>query len=279
MRRIWPVTVVLALVFAMAAAGCGASKASADTIVRSAAAKTQNAKTAKISMVVSTQSSGQNVDVTADGVMDMPKRIGELDMSLGQVLPGTIHMIITGDILYMKLPAALASQIPGSKPFVKVDLQQLSQQQGVNISALQQNPDATAQLDMLRGVSNDVHEVGKEQVRGVATTHYQATVDLKKAEGTLTNPDAKAAMQRSEQILGTSTFPIDVWVDAQGRTRRLNYQMDLSKVTVPNQGSGQKLNGQMKLSMELFDFGTPVNVTAPPADQTSDLSSLIGKKP
>src|SRR4051812_31229649 len=264
MRRAWILMVAPALVLGLAGAACG-DKASAQTIVRSAATKTEDAKTAHLAMTVTTNAGGTPVNVTADGSIDLPGRKGELTMDLGQALVGKVHVLMIGTSVFLQLPGALATQIPGGKQFLKVDVSQLGQQQGINLGALQQNPDATSQLDYLRGVSDDVHEVGKETVRGASTTHYRATVDLKKAAAA-SNSDAKAAIEQAEKVLGTVTFPIDVWIDGQGRLRKLTYSLDVSKA------AGAKASGNVSLTLELFDFGVPVNVSAPPADQTADLS-------
>src|SRR4051794_9729850 len=241
MRRVWGLTMAAVLLVALAGTACGESKASAETIVRGAPAKTQKAKTARLAMVADTTAGSNAVHVTADGVIDLAGHKADMTMDVGQALPGKIRMLLVGLTAYLQLPSELASQVPGGKPFVKVDLQQAAKQQGFDLGAIQQNADATAQLDYLRGVSNDVHEVGHDTLRGTSTTHYAGTVDLKKAAATAATPEAKQSIERAEQVLGTSTFPVDVWIDGQGRLRKMAYKMDLSKSAT---GGGQAALGQ-----------------------------------
>jgi hypothetical protein len=61
---------------------------------------------------------------------------------------------------------------------------------------------------------------------------------------------------------------MDVWVDGDGRLRRLEYEMELSDVDGARVAVG--------VTMELYDFGVEVDVVAPPADETTDLFELLG---
>jgi hypothetical protein len=72
-------------------------------------------------------------------------------------------------------------------------------------------------------------------------------------------------------LRGTSgTIPVDVWVDGAGRVRRETMSFSY----------GKALRGaQMAMTMNFSDFGSPVTVTVPPADQVQDVTSLIAKQP
>ena len=116
--------------------------------------------------------------------------------------------------------------------------------------------------------------VGTEDVRGSATTHYRAVVDLNKAADQ--SPTARDAIKSTVKLLGSSSMPVDVWVDAQGRVRRMKYVVDLSKSKVT--ASTASVPGSVTFTLELFDFGVPVQAVVPPADQVVDLSALSGGK-
>jgi hypothetical protein len=77
---------------------------------------------------------------------------------------------------------------------------------------------------------------------------------------------AKATIDKVIASLGSPTVPMDVWVDSDGRVRRMNFDMH---VTV---AAGTSTD--MTMSMEYFDFGVPVHPHAPPASQTTDMASL-----
>jgi hypothetical protein len=91
-------------------------------------------------------------------------------------------------------------------------------------------------LSVLRASSKEVEEVGREEVRGVETTHYRAHLDPEKYE-------LYSDGEPTKQI-------VDAWVDAAGLVRRLSMP-----------------DGAATMTFELFDFGVKVEVEAPPADE------------
>lgn len=91
--------------------------------------------------------------------------------------------------------------------------------------------------DLVLKAVGDAVVVGSEEVRGVPTTHVRPWVDDPGL------PDAAAA------------GPVDVWVDDRLRLRKVQFVADS-----PERPS------QVTLRVELFDYGTPVKVTPPEAD-------------
>lgn len=119
----------------------------------------------------------------------------------------------------------------------------------------------------LKSVSDSVQTVGSEQVRGVAATHYKAQVDLAKAA-----QDAGASAQGIDK-LGVTSLPVDVWVDGEGRIARLAFDLSLT--------NSQAGASSVSFTGDFFDYGKPVTVAIPPADQvhdlnTADLGGLFG---
>jgi hypothetical protein len=180
------------------------------------------------------------------------------------------ELLFDGATIYLRFPA-LAAQV--GTEWVSADLAALSGMSGVDLSALvgAAGADPTATLAQLRGVG-DVTEVGPEEVRGAATTHYHAVVDLQAAIEALP-AEARAAMEASveqyQALLGTTEIEVDVWLDADGRPARIVEVMPFPA------GAGQPPL-EATLTMELFDWGTPVTITPPPADQVTDLSQVVG---
>jgi hypothetical protein len=104
-------------------------------------------------------------------------------------------------------------------------------------------------LDALFGV-RDAVEVGAESVRGQDATRYRLTIDLARADAALpagvTVPDGP--YRRLSQI------PAEVWLDADGRARRIAVMTD------PTSGQG---GTPMWSVVELWDFGVPADITPP----------------
>jgi hypothetical protein len=132
--------------------------------------------------------------------------------------------------------------------------------------------------------------VGKETVRGAATTHYHGSLDLGKALSTLGNGQGGGLFGSAggQALPGlAASVPVDAWIDGGGRVRKLETRLDLmpfmrallgafsglgqsgqpgqAKATVPSLAPNAK--AEVSLSFELYDFGAKVDVAPPPADQ------------
>ncbi len=195
--------------------------------------------------------------VKASGVVDNAKRLADMtfDVTTGQGQPVRIEQRIVGDALYMALP-----QEPGT--FYKLSVEDLTG------TSLAESTDPTAGFAALRAASDDVTEVGTETVRGTRTRHFRGTYDLKaalaQAEGA-----AKQPLRATIKVAATSTVPFDAYVDDEGRVRKMVQKLD---VKVPGAGA-QK--ARTTTTVEAYDFGVAVKVTAPPKSQVKDGAPLV----
>lgn len=266
--------VLLALVLALAASACGGSESTAeqaphDSIVL-AASKTNDAGTYKADITASSEVAGQAIEMSGTGEFDGKEQRGQMSVTAslaGQELD--MEMVYLLPIMYVRYPPGLLPGVPAGKPWVKLDLEKLGQEAGLDFSQLMQldQTDPSQSLQFLRGVS-DVQEVGEEDVRGVPTTHYTGTVDLRLLAEK--DPSLKDAVEQVMQRTGTSDIPIEVWIDQDGFVRRIKQSMEGATA-----GSEMKMN--LTTTTELYDFGTDVSVEEPPADQVVDFSQLMGQ--
>jgi hypothetical protein len=273
----------LALVAATAglvACGGGDDAVSADSVAQ-AATKTSNVKSYRVDTTTSMKLPGSSQEVTfrGAGVFAPGARRGrlELDLSeLNQVLGpqgspynfGHVQLIMAGSNMYMRIPF-LKQVAPSLKPWVKINLERAAQAAGIDFSSFLQfgqGGDPTQTLQFLRGAGK-VKKVGTEKVRGVDTTHYEATVDLRKVADNAPakdRPELRRSMQRVIALTGEKTLPLEIWVDDDGLVRRETYHEKLAI-----QGSSTEI----KAAMELYDFGAPVAAPVPPASLVTDLTA------
>lgn len=274
MRRIIAVLAVLAVGLLPA---CAQQQESGQLRVAEAAEKTQDAGSAKIAMEMKMSGGAQEMTITAEGAFEFAGQgRGSMVMDLGemgaQAGMGEMELIMDGTTVYMKLPNA--AQMGIQTTWVKMDAEAMSGGQGLGQPGLANN-DPSQTMEMLRGVSDDVEEVGTdEDVRGTSTTHYKATLDLEKALAEAPGKDKKAMRQQLE-MLGTKTLPVEVWVDEEGLLRRMEMTMDLSKLDTGGAPAGS-VPTSMFIQMDLYDFGTEVNVEPPPANDVTDFAKLQG---
>jgi hypothetical protein len=255
----------IAVVLVVAACGGGKSKQAAPKAVSGELIVAAAAKSTKAGSVEADfKLSGAGVKGSGSGVFNTgPSRSGQLTMKVtvrGMEVP--IDTVISGNVLYMRSSVFSQLGLPPNKQWVKVDLGQLAQQRGIDLSSLANtSPTPTSALSYLRG-SGKVREVGKESIDGAETTHYKVIVNLEKAAAR-SDPDTQKALRRVIQSSGVKTLPIDVWVDGKGYVRKVQY--------------AQRAAGKdVKVSMNLHDYGKPVTVRPPPADSVVDLMQAVG---
>ena len=124
------------------------------------------------------------------------------------------------------------------------------------------------QLGQLLGASGDVERVGRELVRGVRTTHYRATIDLRRYPQLAPAAERAAARWAIEQIIeetGASTVPVDVWIGPDRLVRRLTQKLTLTAHGGPS---------ATEQTFELYDFGAKVAIPLPGADEVADVTDL-----
>lgn len=262
--------ILLALVLALAASACGGSEPAAeqapqDAIVL-AASKTNEAGTYKADISGEIEVAGQSVDMSGSGAFDAANKQGQMSYTMtmaGQDID--MEMVFAFPVIYMRFPPEIGP-LPDGKTWVKMDLEKLGHEAGLDLGQLMQagQSDPTQGLDFLHGVT-DVQAVGDEDVRGVPTTHYTGVVDMESLGAK--DPELKAQIDQLVQRSGISRVPVEVWIDDNGFVRRM-------KQTFEGNGS---LQMDMTMTTELYDFGTDVNVEAPPANDVVDFSELMGQ--
>ncbi len=255
------------MLIGLLATACGDEGGGGETALEDislAAEKTQDAGSSAFTMDIQTSGEGipDGFTITAEGAFDYEGRRGEMTMELPDIAGlgsagGTTEIVFDGTELYMRSPI-FSSVSPGIE-WIKIDYATLGEESGIDFEALSQaggQQDPTQFLQYLEGASDDVEVVGEEEVQGVPTTHYKATIDMEKVLEE--SPEElravlEGALDSLEKQLGTSEFPIEVWIDEDGLARR--YRQDLS---IPNPSGGGDI--EQSMTMELFDFGIDVEV-------------------
>lgn len=243
--------------------------------VASAYQATIAAGSAKTTMTTQVGIGNASVPVTATGSLDFTNRAADLT----EQLPGgqsTAETRFVNGMLYEHIPSAQVQQLSGGKPWISLDLSKLSGQGNGSLQQLMSDTpaDPSTVLGYLRGAGAQVTMVGPDTVDGVPTTHYQVVIDLDKAAD---GQDAQTqqGIHALESELGSHTLPAQVWIDNEDRLRQVTMKETLSGTpsTSATKPAGTPLT--FAFTAKLSDFGVPVTVTAPPADQTADLTNSL----
>jgi hypothetical protein len=276
----------VALLLAFAGCGSSAPKQPPTATLTRAAYVSSAAPGYKMTMSLrETVPNAGQVTVTGNGGFNLvPRREGSMTMHL--TLPaaataglGNLQMqaVFVPGTIYMKLPLQLSARLPGGKPWLLINLNQLGKAAGIpglgqlaNASSSLSNPGQY--LQFLRATSGTVKNLGPATVNGVDTTHYRAVIDLAKLPNAVPASERAAVRQLVAALKsrGTTQLPMDSWIDSAHLIRRLamNYS--------------QPINGQqahVALQVDFIGYGRQPSPTVPPASQTQNLLALTGGQP
>ncbi len=281
------------LLGALAVAGCGSSgtHTSAPTsspksaptalhAVEAAYTTTIDTKTVKFALtenVDAKSSSGSKISqtVTASGAGDFATNAFQVTVNASS--GGSVEVLETGGVAYVQVPPASRASVPGNKPWVSVNLNQVDQATlGRSFSQITSasNDSPTQVLSNLNAVSNNVTRVATPVLSGKQTTEYAATIDLNKvAAEAKAKSGAKAAqaVTAEEQALGTHLVPVKLWVGANNLLRQVEEQ-----VPIPAASSGATNgSGSATLTMTFSSYGSPVSLTPPPSSQVANITAQV----
>ena len=282
-RRAGIAAALAVVAVAAVTAGCGGGTGSAVALdpVAAAATKTQNAGAAHLDFAVaikSPQLHGKTVKLDGTGAIDgtssaltvpLSSLLSGLPAGIAQNIPASqltnatlkeIALEQNGDyVVYLNL-GSLASQLPGGKPWIEVNLSKLGKSAGLDLSKLMSGSQFQPGdiLSMLKSEGATVHKVGPATIDGAATTHYRVSVDIAKAlkrDGLSSNPEIAAAAPKMKAVSE------NVWIGKDGLLRRVQVAYGLAKTHVA-------------LTMNLSDYGADVTIAAPPSDSVYDITPL-----
>ncbi|HVC66921.1 MAG TPA: hypothetical protein VND44_04950 [Acidimicrobiales bacterium] len=269
---------------ALLLAGCGGAASSTGGTAASAPGRSPDAVLTAYQRTVAARTASMSLDETVRGTANGSVAVhgtGQVDFTTGAAsfsmsVPsiGPMNMRLLNPMLYLQFPSRPGTALPAGKSWVSIDLDSpaITSALGASFSQLTGSANVpTDSLSYLQAVSaQGVTTVGPATVRGVPTTEYSATIDVSKADQNR-SPAVRSALQKLQSELGTSSLlPVDVWIDAQGQIRRESLQEAMT-------AGGTKID--VGVTVEFFDFGAPVDVAPPPADQTVDISSMVGALP
>jgi hypothetical protein len=226
---------------------------------------------------ISTAALSAPITATGSGSIDQRQHEATLrfDFDLnGSSGPSTLSFdaVFAGLDFYLHLPHALSTEEPDGRPWVRIDLSPAGHAAGSGLGSLDTatSVDPAQLLDYLRAAGGKVKTVGSQRIDGVPTTHYQATIELGRLASLVPANEqagAKAGAQTLEQLTGSSTFPVDVWIDAHDLVRRESFTFQ----EVPSETESATA---VSITADLYDYGPQPAVTLPPSREVFDASSL-----
>lgn len=186
-----------------------------------------------------------------------------MDMTMNSP-EGDIHVTLVDNALYLQLPEKERAEM-GGKPWVKISADgddPMSKILGPAIKSMTDSTDVVKQVQQLKDAGT-ITKSQTESLDGQQVVHYWIDVDVAKLASVQKEELTKAGLE-ALQKQGVKKLSEELWVRGDGLPAKM-------ATDVP---SGQGQSG--KITMTFTDWGKPVTVTAPPADQVGELPKLGG---
>ena len=225
---------------------------------------------------MSVSGAGESLSFSGEADVDNEHKRVDMTMDLG-MLGGEMEILMDDGVMYMRSPVFQDAGTDWvSMDPSKMDPAAAGQFGGFGTGTT----DPSALVGLFAGVF-DVTVSGEQEIKGVPTTHYVGTIDLKKVlEGfsdvvgkdadAATKEQLKAAVTQFESLGIDEKIPFEIWIDAEGLPRRQRITMDFGKL-VPGAE-----DANMEMTIDFSDFGKPVHITIPDPSEVTDMTGALG---
>jgi hypothetical protein len=234
--------------------GCGAAddRPAIDELADTISAQTASHNTAHVSFDVA---SGADA-VRGEGSYRLTPKLAA-DFSLSGT-DGPTRFIVIDKTIYLQLADKSRAELGVTKPWVRFTpggSDTRSKALTYAAGSMTEQADIGAQLEKMRKAGT-VTSTTTDTLAGQQTTRYAIDVDVAKLIMIERDPAVRAGLQALRKR-GVTTIPYQLWVDGQSLPAQIT-------ITVPGDQAGT-------VTMRYTNWGSRVEVTAPPADQVADL--------
>jgi hypothetical protein len=236
-----------------------------------AAERTQSSPGYEASVQVTYTSADLPAPVVADGSVETNSESGLARATLEVPSPAgsTISVESLGDESHVYVRSgAFAGKLPdgaewiGFEPFL-----------GESAPSLAASDGGANSLELLRGVSDDVEALGRDEVDGTLADRYRASIDLGHLADLLDEEGGGALAEQYRKIDGLTVGPVEVeaWVSKAGMVRRER----VVTTTAPEDG-GAALTVDLLMTIE--KVGVKPQIQLPDPSRVYDATPLFRKE-
>ncbi len=178
-----------------------------------------------------------------------------------------LELITVGDTAYMKW--GFFNALLGADGWVELPTDEAGTVTGqFGMGAEATSP--TQMLEQLRDANATIEELGTETIRGVSTTHYRATLNLKELAETLP-PDEQAELESQFGDTGIEELPMEIWVGDDGLVYRYTMEVDASSAD-----TGMPGLQSMRMEFDMYDYGAEIIVEPPDPSEVTTIDQFGG---
>ncbi|HEV2856969.1 MAG TPA: hypothetical protein VGW80_01045 [Solirubrobacterales bacterium] len=170
-----------------------------------------------------------------------------------------VDMVQDGAKMYMR--SSRFGTLPDGREWLGLDLSL-----GDDVSSsFPASGDAREELELLEQTAGGVDEIGKEDVRGVATTRYRSEISVSESANRLREEGADTMASAVEERGGPAQ--VEAWIDAKGLVRRMRIVQSMPG----EEGEGPQTTD---MRIDFFDFGLEPEIDVPDSNEVFDATSL-----
>jgi hypothetical protein len=172
-----------------------------------------------------------------------------------------VDVVLTESEIFVKVPAEM-KKAAGGKRWGRQSLADVAEAAGIDVEQLlaeSRRGNPKAWLDGLLA-SGDAREVGPELVRDVPTTRFTGTVSADAVAATYRELAPSQLVDAAKVVDAQTSF--DLWLGADGLPRRLRQTTKYGE-------------SEVDLAFEFLEYGVQLDVSPPPARDTTSLRSLL----
>ena len=238
--------------------------------VRQSAAKTLAERTADLTLSGSVRSGGRTVTVSGTGAINFSTNAMSLNVSAGD--PGQLlseqELLVNGNLyVTLTISGTGLAKLTGGRAWIEMPTAQ-------SVSTSLVGSDPLSSLSLLEQQGTDVRQIGTKIIEGQSCTGYAVIPSraalLAAMRSEFTKLGYSPALIAQEMALAQDMLPptVTIWLDAQGLMREMNLNLALQ-----TGGSGGTVTGSMVMYVSYY--GSPVQVTAPPASDVISYPSFV----
>ena len=245
-----------------------------EQLVASATQKATDTKSAHFK----TEMSMFGMTITSEGQASFDPANPTMAVTMSAPGQGQIEMRLVNNTVYIKTDGMGSPD----KPWQKASLDELAETQDADVnnltSTMRDAGDPTKMLEQIREAGGEIKDSKQTTLDGQQVTQYTIEVNPAKIMDSMGGGVGVDAPELTGLVESFGVIPMEVYLDPEGLPVRLEMDMDFSQLM-------EKIGAQMgeempadfpvdafKMSMvtTYSDWGAPVSVEAPPADQVSD---------
>ena len=191
---------------------------------------------------------------------------------------GQAEIRLVDDVVYMKTDGMGSAD----KPWQKVPLDELAEAQGGDISdptiTMMDAGDPTKMLEQIREAGGEIKKTEQTTLDGQQVTQYTIEVDPLEMMDSMGGGIDVDGAELAGLVDSIGVIPMELYLNSEGLPVRIEMHVDFSEA-VKEIGArmGEELPAdfpteafKMSMVMTYEEWGTPVSIEAPPADQVSD---------